>query len=306
MDSTHGDLTRAPLSYPLDPVGGPRLLLAGCEHPVRPRRSRGLGAARWRTCTECEELVGAAVARPLGPTLDDLGVAPLAHRTPVLAVGSNAASPVLRHKLGGRGVSPVLPVVTGVVHDLAVTHSAHVSRGGYVPAAPVHRRAARTRVVLQLLDDDQLSAVDATEPNYERVEVSARRYPVVLAGGGRPERVHVYSSRRGVLDLPGRGAGPLLPQAAVLAALGRAGVPYTDGDAHEAAARLARSPEVREAVTRALDELGLVRESGLHAGPATELRWEDRARSSRSLARARRTRVPASRARPARSTSRLR
>lgn len=274
MDATtHGDLTRVPLAYPLEPVDGPRLVLAGCEHPVRPRHRRPLAAALTPACEVCGELHEVAARRSLSAVLADLGEAPLADRTPVLAVGSNAAPAVLRHKLGSRGVSTVVPVLTGVVRALDVTHSAHVARGGYVPAAPVHRSRSRSRAVLQLLDDHQLAAVDETEPNYERVEVSAARYPVVLGGGVRPRRVHVYASRRGVLDLPGRPAGPLLPQPEVLRLLDAAGVPHTGGDPHEAAGRLARSPGVRAAVHEALAELGLAREAGLHSRPAGDLRW---------------------------------
>ncbi len=274
MDATaHGDLTRVPLAYPLAPVDGPRLVLAGCEHPVRPRHRGRLGASLTAACEVCGGHHGPSARRPLATVLADLGEAPLADRTPVLAVGSNAAPAVLRHKLGSRGVSTVVPVLTGVVRALDVTHSAHVARGGYVPAAPVHRARSRGRVVLQLLDDDQLAAVDETEPNYERVEVSAARYPVVLGGGVRPRRVHLYASRRGVLALPGRAAGALLSQPEVLRLLDAAGVPHTGGDAHEAAGRLARSPEVRAAVHDALAELGLARDAGLHARPAGDLRW---------------------------------
>jgi hypothetical protein len=275
MGATDGDLTRVPLAYPLAPVDGPRLLLAGCEHPVRQPRGKPLAASRAPWCDACARTHDATARRRLGALLADLGEAPLADRTPVLAVGSNAAPAVLRHKLGSRGVSTVVPVLTGVVRALDVTHSAHVARGGYVPAAPVHRSRSRRRAVLQLLDDDQLAAVDETEPNYDRVEVSAARYPVVLSGGLRPGRVHVYTSRRGVLDLPDRPTTALLTQTEVLAALDGAGVPHTGGDPHEAAGLLARSPEVREAVHAAMDDLGLVRDAGLHAQPADELRWAD-------------------------------
>ena len=275
MDGMHGDLTRVPLAYPLAPVEGPRLVLAGCEHPVRLRRSRPVAASPTPSCAHCGADLSGPVRRPLGAVLAALEATPLADRTPVLAVGSNAAAAVMRHKLGSRGVSTVVPVLTGVVRALDVSHSAHVSRGGYVPAAPVHRSAARTPVVLQLLDDDQLAAVDETEPTYERVEVSAARYPILLPGGVRPRRVHVYSSRFGVIRLPGRGPTPLLPQTEVLAALQAAGVPHTSGGPEEVSARLAGSPDVRRAVGRALRELGLVRDPGLFSRPAGELRWGD-------------------------------
>jgi hypothetical protein len=299
MDASHGDLTQVPLAYPLSPVDGPRLLLAGCEHLVRPRARRPLGASRTPHGPDCTGEHAHLANRPLGAALEELGEAPLAERTPVLAVGSNASPAVLAHKLGRHGVSTVVPVVTGVVRTLDVTHSAHVSRGGYVPAAPVHRTGARTRVVLQLLDEQQLSAIDATEPNYDRVEVTATRYPVVLAGGLRPRRVHVYASQRGVLTLGGPGSTALLAQPDVLAALDAAGVPHTGGDPHEAAGRLASSPEVREAVGTAMRRLGLVRHHGLHTAPAGRLRWADAVAPGNGPGTALRRRRPA-RPRPAR------
>ena len=68
MDATtHGDLTRVPLAYPLAPVDGPRLVLAGCEHPVRPRHRRPLGRVPHAACAECGGRPRRSrVRRPLG------------------------------------------------------------------------------------------------------------------------------------------------------------------------------------------------------------------------------------------------
>ena len=178
MDDT-GDLTRTPWPTPAARSAGPRLVVGDRAHTVRPRRARGLAGA--------PEAASAATSRgggadSLDRTLRRLGAAPLAERTPLLAVGSNAAASVVRHKLARRGVGIVVPLLTGVVRHLAVGHTAYVSRGGYVPAAPVHRSRARTPVVLQLLDDDQLAAIDATEPGYDRVELSSTRYPLLALG----------------------------------------------------------------------------------------------------------------------------
>ncbi len=270
-----GDLRRSPLAYPLEPVAGPRLVLAGCDHPIRPRLWRRLASAATASCPRCAPLLGAAGRLPLARALAALGVTPLGERTPVLAVGSNAAAPVLRDKLARGGASGVVPVLTGVVAGLGVAHSAHVARGGYVPAAPVHRTGARTPVVLQLLDDDQLAALDVTEPNYERVALAADRYPLVLAGGVRPARVHVYASRHGVLRLPGGRRAHLLSQPEVLGALDTAGVPHTGGDPRRAVRALAGSPALREAVRAAMGRLGLARPASLHHLPAGRLRWSE-------------------------------
>lgn len=247
-----GDLRRRPLDYPLAPVGGPRLLVGEQAHTVRPGRRRTL-----------ERL------------LAEHGGAPLTERTPVLAIGSNAAAEVLAHKLARHGASGVVPLLTGVVGNLAVAHTAYVSRGGYVPATPVQHSGRRTPVVLQLLDDAQLAAVDATEPGYERVELAARDYPLLLVGGFRPRRFHVYAALAGALRLPGAHR-VLGTQAEVLAGLRRAGAPHTDhDDPAAAAASLVESAERRDAVRHHLAEQGHARPLGLRAVPAGTLRWPE-------------------------------
>ncbi|MBM6400509.1 hypothetical protein [Phycicoccus sonneratiae] len=265
-DPVPGDLTLRPLDYPLAPVPGPRLLVDGQAHTLRPHR---------RT----------ALARLLA----EHGAAPLSERTPVLAVGSNAAAEVLAHKLGRHGAPGVVPLLTGVVGHLGVAHTAYVSRGGYLPATPVHRTGRRTAVVLQLLDDAQLAAVDATEPGYERVELEARHYPLLVAGGFRPRRFHVYAARDGVLHLPGTGRG-LHSQVEVLARLRRLGVPHTDHEDPAGVAEALTSPEARAAVRRHLAEAGHARPLGLRARPAGPLRWPEAVSAPRAARRARRPR----------------
>jgi len=54
----------------------------------------------------------------------------------VVAVGSNASPAVMRRKLSRRGVSTVIPFVTAEADGIGAAHSAHVSKAGYVAAAP--------------------------------------------------------------------------------------------------------------------------------------------------------------------------
>ncbi|NHA68189.1 hypothetical protein [Phycicoccus flavus] len=275
-----GDLHRAPLTYPGEAVPGPRLVVGDCAHTIRPRRSRGAGSVRSGGCVRCDLPVGGG-ADSLDRSLRHLGATPLSGRTPLLAVGSNAAASVVRHKLTRAGVSPVVPLLTGVVRNLAIGHTAYVSRGGYVPAAPVHRSRARTPVVLQLVDDEQLAAIDATEGGgYERVELRASRYPLVLTGQIRPTRFHVYAARDGVLGLPHTGRR-FLPQDEVLGALHDQGLPHTTGEPADVAAGFAGSAEHRAEVKAALGERGMAWGSGLVAYPAGELRWPDVVRQPR-------------------------
>ena len=130
---------------------------------------------------------------------------------PLLAVGSNASAEVLRRKLDGP--VPPLPVAPCIVGDLAVGHSAHVSRPGFLAAAPYRRAGARTSAVALWPDPAQLAALDATEPSYERVWLSAERYPLWV-GILRPTGCWVHSSRFGLLADSARRTVPLRSQAA--------------------------------------------------------------------------------------------
>lgn len=123
-------------------------------------------------------------------------------RTPVAAVGSNASPAVLARKLAALGSGEVV-LEPGRLTGVQVGHSAHVSRGGYVPAAPYVGQGA-TRVVIGWFDAAQLALLDATEPNYVR-----RR----LDGG-----VDVYVSRWGVVGVDGKPL-PLTTQERLLARL---------------------------------------------------------------------------------------
>ena len=78
---------------------------------------------------------------------------------------------------------------------LAVGHSAHVSAGGYIPAAPYVSPGARTALRAGWFSPDQLEALDRTEPNYERVSLSTARFALDLD----VEVFDVYRSRWGIL-----------------------------------------------------------------------------------------------------------
>jgi hypothetical protein len=105
-----------------------------------------------------------------------------------------------------------------------VGHSAHVSAGGYVPAAP-YVGDGHTDAVVGWFDDEQLALVDATEPNYHRLALDPA--------------TQLYVSRWGVVAVDGRPL-PLTDQATLLARLRPPGM--TDGG------DLA-DPEVRAAVS---------------------------------------------------------
>lgn len=183
----------------------------------------------------------------------------LGGRVPVVAVGSNASPTVLARKLGAL-LREGLPVSVARVDGLVVGHSAHVSAGGYVAAAPARGTGTR-RVTVGWFDEGQLAALDATEPNYRRVELPEGMECRAAAGSGEGEAVpgvQVYASVHGVVGE--RGAPlPLGAQGAVLAWISRRlpglGRPLT----HEAL----RRPALRERVRTGLVEAGLVVPAGL-------------------------------------------
>jgi hypothetical protein len=127
-------------------------------------------------------------------------------RTPVVALGSNGCLPVLRAKLLSAGASLLVPLFPVVVSGFAVAHSAHVSRGGYVAATPLDRPGGATRGVLAWFDDEQLAAVDASEPNYVRHAAHAARYRIAVLDGPSPDQFWVYRSVWGALVLAGHPA----------------------------------------------------------------------------------------------------
>jgi hypothetical protein len=133
----------------------------------------------------------------LGRDLDRLD-----DRTMVLAVGANAAPAVLAAKLRRAGVAGVVGMVRAEVAGLGVGHSAHVSRRGYIPAGPYAAEGAAAVVGLWLTAE-QLAAIDATEPNYDRMMLRRAEYSLRLETGRPPSTYDVYVSRWGVLATDG-------------------------------------------------------------------------------------------------------
>lgn len=151
---------------------------------------------------------------PLADTLLGQGGAPVGERTPVLAVGSNASPAQLWHKFGVAGVSPVIPLVRVHVEGLAAGVAAYVARAGYVPATPVRGPELTAELFVQWLDADQLTRLDATEPNYRRLllptgAVAEGGVRITLPSGQMLDTCAVYAGTRGHLHL-GDGAGPRL------------------------------------------------------------------------------------------------
>jgi hypothetical protein len=152
---------------------------------------------------------------------------PVAERYVVVAVGSNASPAVMHRKLATSGVDGTVPFVHAEVTGLRVGHSAHVSRAGYIAAAPILTPSTRTSVVAVLLDREQLTAVDRTEPNYVRASVGGDECRLILAGGASPASFQLYMSKRGVLAPPGEQPLGLMDQDALYAHLRQRCEPFS-------------------------------------------------------------------------------
>lgn len=165
--------------------------------------------------------LAAGLAVGLDQALAEADAAPLGSRSMVVSVGSNSSADVMRRKFANchRPVSTVLPLVRGQLHNIAVGHSAHVSRAGYVAAAPYPLMGECTPVWVSWLDERQLMALDETEPNYRRIQLDGAACPLEVDHGEPAEDFSLFTSRWGVLsDGDGRKL-PFLDQPALFGLL---------------------------------------------------------------------------------------
>ena len=92
------------------------------------------------------------------------------NRTPVLALGSNAAPRQLRRKF--TGTAGHIPVSRAVLFDHVIVYSAHFTRYGSLPATLYRHAGAIAFVAITWLDDRQLARMHETESlgvNYDYV-----------------------------------------------------------------------------------------------------------------------------------------
>lgn len=102
------------------------------------------------------------VAVPLAQVetpIDDL----LAHRTPVVAAGSNRAPAQLARKYAPPHNGEDVPVTFGWLADHDIAYAAHITGYGSVPAALVPCAGTDVRIALNWLTPTQLSRMHATE-----------------------------------------------------------------------------------------------------------------------------------------------
>jgi hypothetical protein len=235
-------LTRDPIAYPM-------------TYPGRlPAESGLLDGDRFLALRERTGTSPGGWALDDDTTLDDVlrsrGASSLADRHPILAVGSNGSPAQLRRKLAGR-TSVLLPLTYATVRGLVSGVSAHVSRPGYVPAAPVRVDGAIGRLVVLWPDDAQLPVIDATEPNYRRLPLPGT-VTVSLDGDTPLAGCRLYAGRHGCLVDRHGGPFHLTGQAELVTGLlaDLPGLGRLTGvrDPGEFAARLGGDPELRERV----------------------------------------------------------
>jgi hypothetical protein len=170
-----------------DPIGRP------LTYPGRlPATSGLLDHDRFRALTRQNGEWRLEDTTTLDDALRSAGHPALADLHPVVAVGSNGSPAQLHRKFAGRA-DLFVPMTYATVRGLLPGVSAHVSRPGYVPAAPALAPGAVARLPVLWLDETQLSVLDATEPNYRRRPLPA---PARLDDGRRPD---LYAGRHGCL-----------------------------------------------------------------------------------------------------------
>lgn len=123
--------------------------------------------------------------------LAELGVASFEERVAVVAAGSNASPARLVDKCGP---DAVIPVIRTWLRGWAAVYSAHISRYGSIAASLWAQPESSTSVAITLLDAEQVRLVDATEPNYRRVDLGD-----LLGGPIGP--ITGYVTRRGALRI---------------------------------------------------------------------------------------------------------
>jgi hypothetical protein len=197
---------------------------------------------------------------PLDRYLLAHGGSPAASCTPVLAVGSNASPAQLQRKLINAGLRALIPITAVSVRGLAAGVSAHVSRPGYLPATPIPSAGAASDLWVLWLDEAALAAVDATEPNYDRVRL-LDRCPVRLTTGQPVTECWVYQSRHGYL-LNNRGEPRRLTDQPTLISALLAEIPALPslaGTSPQEWIERTRDAAVRDAIREVFGSAGLVR-----------------------------------------------
>ena len=148
----------------------------------------------------------------------------------MLAYGANRSPAGIARKLGTDSPEPPVVVAAARLDDFEVVYSAHISPYGAVPATLQRRPRASASVHVLHLDDAQVAAIDAYEPNYQRRRLDG--LSLRLEAGETLGAAEAYISLHGCLAIDGA-ACPIarLDQEAVLALVRDRLAPGEDLDA---------------------------------------------------------------------------
>lgn len=148
-------------------------------------------------------------AAPLEPFVftqgDDAPAFAIDGRSPVLALGSNAAPAQLRRKFAG--AAGHIPISRALLFDHVVVYSAHFTRYGALPATLHAYPGAVIFVAVTWLDAGQLARMHETEAvgvNYDYVELRDLRLEHDVETPPETPVVGAYLSRHGELLHDGR------------------------------------------------------------------------------------------------------
>ena len=143
----------------------------------------------------------------LDARLRELGQAPLAARTPVLAYGANAAPERLRLKFAPLSPGVAIPVLEARLFDFDIVHACHFSSYGAIPATLQASPGATAAVAVTWLDERELVRMTETETvNCNYAYGTLHDIRLEIDGLGVHDTVASYWTRRGCLRL---GGGPV-------------------------------------------------------------------------------------------------
>ena len=119
----------------------------------------------------------------------------------MLAYGANRSLAGIARQLGTEAPSPPVVVTAARLDGFDVVYSAHVSPYGAVPATLQRRAGHAVDVHVLCLDDAQVAAIDAYEPNYQRRRLTG--ISLRLDDGTTTESAEAYISLHGCLAIEG-------------------------------------------------------------------------------------------------------
>jgi hypothetical protein len=119
----------------------------------------------------------------------------------LLAYGANRSVAGIARKLGTDAPSPPVVVAAARLDEFDVVYSAHVSPYGAVPATIQRRPGHAADVHVLFVDDAQVAAIDAYEPNYQRRPLEG--LSLRLDDGTAMDAAEAYISLHGCLAIEG-------------------------------------------------------------------------------------------------------